>query len=542
MPGLTQAARQGSVGLVNALGSGIVEQPGLMPFLPGLCRQMLGEELRLSSVDTWWCGQPVERTHVCNRLEDMVVKPAFPPEPGEPVFGPYLDDSQRQDLLKSISERPESHVGQELIRLSTAPTWSEHGLEPRSIMLRMLLCWTPSGWTVMPGGMVRVAPDRRERVVSMQRGGGAKDVWVVGAPGPGETRRDRPKARQVAIRRESTNITSRAAENLYWFGRYLERALGLTRRVRGALRNVDQRLFPLATGAESDVVHGLLGSGVFRMGEADDMSLRELMSRAGAMFSDTEHPNGLANVFNRLRQSADGLRYMMSGDSWLAVTRVQDAMESARQAAASGLLLADRVDDVVYALQALSGSLQDTMPRGHGWRFHEVGRRLELSLQMVDLLAATLLQPEARSPVVLSTVLDITDCSAAYHERYRDDTDLATVLDLLISDERHPRSLAYQLERLTEYITHLSELRETLPGEDRHVAIRTLAAVQLADAHELAVEDGDGTRPRLEQLLEILQGHLPRLDGAVSSRYFTHVEGRGRQRAIGHSEIIEGVT
>ncbi|WP_417514078.1 circularly permuted type 2 ATP-grasp protein [Minwuia sp.] len=540
VPGLTQVARRGNVSIVNALGSGIVEQPALTPFLPGLARQMMDEELALPSVATWWCGQSAERQHVIDQLERLVVKPAFPPDPGEPVFGGQIDTKRRESLLRAIAERPESHVGQELMRLSTSPTWSNHGLEPRAVMLRMLLCWTPDGWTVMPGGMVRVAPERRGRVVSMQRGGGAKDVWIPGASGPAETPRKRPAA-SVPIRRNSTNLSSRAAESLYWFGRYLERATGMSRRIRGAIRNVDERLFPVATGDEKGVIHGVLGSGIFRLPEADTLSIEELVQHAGQVYLDPDNPSSLVNVADQMRSAADNLRYMMSGDTWLATTRVQDSIQAARRVAGRPGVLGDRIDDIVYALQSLNGSIQDTMPIGHGWRFHDLGRRLEMALQMIDLLAGTLLRPEAASPLILTTVLDIADCTATYRERYRDVTDMGAVLDLLICDDGHPRSVAHQLQQITRHVEQLSELRGPLPGEDRHVAIRTYAAVQLADARDLADRDEDGSRPRLEQLLEILLGHLPQLNDAVTSRYFSHVSGRGRQLGIGLNDTIEGI-
>jgi uncharacterized alpha-E superfamily protein len=535
--------RKGRVAVVNALGSGVVEQPGLMPFLPGLCRRLLGEELQLAATDTWWCGQPVEREHVLENLGRLVVKPAFPAEVGEPVFAAAGGAEAEEALRRAIADRPQSHVGQEMVRLSTAPTWSQHGLEPRAIMLRMLLCWTPGGWTVMPGGMVRVAPTPRDPVVSMQRGGGAKDVWVLRETESGESDRQIRRAeRTVAIRRDRTNLPSSAAESLYWLGRYLERAASLSRRVRGAVRNVDERIVQVATGDEAVALRNLLGSGIFRVTGGKKAPAPEMLVRhAGRIFLDTDEGVGLRDIVGRLKNAADTVRVLMSADSWLGVTRVEETLEAARRASARPALLADRIDDIVYALQALNGSMHDSMPRGHAWRFYDLGRRLEMALQLLDLLADTLVQPQGGSRVVLQSVLDINDSGATYRDRYRDQFDLAAVLDLMVCDQSHPRSLAHHLDRVTQHVEELSELRGPLPGEDRHIAIRTFAAVQLADAMELAQTEADGTRPRLEQLVELLQGHLPEINEALARRYFTHVDGRGRQFAIGAGTIVEGV-
>jgi uncharacterized circularly permuted ATP-grasp superfamily protein/uncharacterized alpha-E superfamily protein len=537
--GLTHAAREGAVAVVNALGSGVVESPGLMPFMPGLCRSLLDEELRLPSVATWWCGQTQERAHVRESLDSLVVKPAFPSDPGEPVFGARADAARLAALETAIGERPERFIGQEYVRLSTAPTWSDHGLEPRAIMLRMLLCWTPEGWTVMPGGMVRVAPDRHDPVVSMQRGGGAKDVWVLGQVGP-EGGESEPAERPPEIRRGRGNLPSRTADGMYWFGRYLERATAIARRFRGAVNSVDERLLPLATGEEAEVVRGLLGSGVFSAPETEKATPARLLDHASGLLFDPDHQGGLLHALTRLRDSAETVRHVMSNDTWLAVTRVHEALGATRRAPRRPTLLGERMDDVVYALQAANGSTNETMDRGHAWRFYDLGRRLETGLQMLELFSATVLQPSGGSRLMLETLLEVCDCVTTYRGRYRDRPEFTTVLDLLISDLDNPRSLGHQLRRITGHVEALAELRGPLVGDDERLAVSAFAAVRTADAAQLALLE-DGERPLLGRFVEFLQSHLWEMNDAVVVRYFSHVEGRGRQLSIGLAAGIEDV-
>ena len=178
--GLVEAVRAGSVTVANALGSGLIETSAFMPFFPGLCRQLLGEGLKLPTAATWWCGQPKALRYVLDNLDFLVVKPAFPSKGMEPVFGGKLGAEERSRLISRINESPHEFAGQELLNLSTVPVWSEErGLTPRRVVLRVYLAAEGESWVVIPGGLARVSSSIDTPVVSMQRGGGSKDTWVL---------------------------------------------------------------------------------------------------------------------------------------------------------------------------------------------------------------------------------------------------------------------------------------------------------------------------------------------------------------------------
>src|ERR1700676_5279962 len=232
--GLVEAVRAGSVTVANALGSGLIETSAFMPFLPGLCRRMLGEGLKLPTVATWWCGQPKALRYVLDNLDCLVVKPAFPSKGMEPVFGGKLSAEERSRLVERINESPHEFAGQELLNLSTVPVWSEErGLTPRRVVLRVYMAASGDSWVVMPGGLARVSSSLGTPVVSMQRGGGSKDTWVL-SDGPVDTstlqrRRDLP----VDLNRgETIDLPSRAADHMFWLGRYAERSEHLARILR----------------------------------------------------------------------------------------------------------------------------------------------------------------------------------------------------------------------------------------------------------------------------------------------------------------------
>lgn len=542
VPGLTAAVRQGRVSIVNTLGSGVVESPGMMPFLPGLCQRLLGQELKMPSVATWWCGQASEREQVLAQLDRMVVKPAFPSETGEPAFGRAITPAARAAIADRIRVRPDRHIGQEHIGLSTAPTWSSHGLEPRSVMLRIMLCRNGSGgWSVLPGGMVRVAPDRRGRVVSMQQGGGAKDVWVLGhvrAPDALAASDRRPAMPE--IRRAGGNLPSRTADSLFWLGRHHQRAEAQALRLRGAIACIDERLLAVATTDETAVLQDLLANHLPRKGAARDA--RGMLQQASYAAFQPGSGISLHDNIQQLHRNADSVRERLSQDSWLAVDRVKTALHAAeRVAGRPGMrqdLLLPRLDDIIYALRALGGALNDTMNRGYGWRFHDLGSSLERAQQTVELFAATMLRQGGDDALVLNALLDISDCAVTYRGRYLAEPELVPVLDLLVADLENPRSLAHQLQRLQEHVEVLSRLRGPLLGEDQRLAIAAFSAVRTADIMHLATSHPDGGWPMLERLMEYLQSHLFDLGAAVAQRYFSHVSGRGAQMAIGGVEAV----
>ncbi|MFO0928455.1 MAG: circularly permuted type 2 ATP-grasp protein [Gemmataceae bacterium] len=235
VPGLVQAVRTGTVAVANALGSGLLETPALLAFLPALCRRLLNEELRLPSVATWWCGQPRECEYVITHLDELVVKPALSGLRMEPVFGNRLSREARAELIDRIRARPRAFIGQQRIDLATSPVLAGERGEPRAVVMRAYLAARGDSFAVMPGGLTRVSASADSMVVSMQRGGGSKDTWVLAAGPVSPFSLLRPDSLPVELNRGGNDLPSRMADNLYWLGRYAERAEGLTRLLRDVL-------------------------------------------------------------------------------------------------------------------------------------------------------------------------------------------------------------------------------------------------------------------------------------------------------------------
>jgi uncharacterized circularly permuted ATP-grasp superfamily protein/uncharacterized alpha-E superfamily protein len=521
--GLVQATRSGTVTVANALGSGLVESAAPASFLPGLCRHVLGEELKMPGVATWWCGEEAAFSYVVEHLSDLVIKPVFPSPGVHPIFGEQLSQAERTALLEKMRAAPARYVAQERVALSTVPVWEEGGLEARHLVLRVYAVATGGTYAVMPGGLTRITSSLKDFVASMQAGGGSKDTWVV-ADGPAsQLTLLRSPTERLDISRATFDLPSRVADNLFWLGRYVERVEPVVRVVRAILPRLFQESNPAAAAAVDAGMRILTGLGYIRReaippGNRFDSLEPELLS----LIYDAEAPNSFPAIIHQMRRVAWILRDRISADAWRVLNQLDQQLSSPpppeplRVSSAQALL-----DQTIGTLSAFSGLVMESMTRGDGWRFLDIGRRMERALQMVGLIRHGLGFDCAADSGQLEVLLEIGDSSMTYRSRYLTSLQADLVLDLLLLDEANPRSVAYQLARLREHIEELPGSRSLIrrPAEAR-LALSLLTGVQLAEARDFMCENSEGRRANLESLLARLTGELWKLSETLTGEYF----------------------
>jgi uncharacterized circularly permuted ATP-grasp superfamily protein/uncharacterized alpha-E superfamily protein len=544
VPGLVQVVRAGNVALANALGTGILEAPGFLPFLPALCRRLLGEELLLPSVATWWCGDEPACGHVLANLHDLVIKPAHAGSRFEPVFGGELTNEGREELRDRIRQRPDDYIAQERLTLSTAPALVGERLEPRRVVLRSYLAATDQSFVMMPGGLTRFSASAGTMVVSMQRGGGSKDTWALSERPVAPVSLLPAAGAPVRLNRGGSDLPSRVADNLFWLGRYAERAEGLTRLLRGVLA----RLTETSGLAESTEIHVLLravtmmsGSPPGFVGEGADARFAAPEAELLAVVYDLNRSGSVAAVLAALSRLAGTVRDRISRDMWrvvsdLAELRVAHAFDihsgtrgalfhegNGRSPTLSEAL--DQLDRTVLTLAAFSGLSTDSVTRGDGWRFLDLGRRLERALHTVSLLRNTLVFVISPEGPLLELLLEIADCSMTYRRRYQGSLQAAAVLDLLLADESNPRSLAFQLAAVTDHVEHLPRDDDgAARSVEQRLMLGALTSVRLADADRLAESDSQNCRMGLENLLNEVARGLPAVSDAITQTYLSHLQ------------------
>jgi uncharacterized circularly permuted ATP-grasp superfamily protein/uncharacterized alpha-E superfamily protein len=519
--GLVDAIVAGNVKVANALGSGLIETAAIMPFLPGLCQQLLGEKLRVPSVATWWCGQTSALDWVLDHLDSVVVKPAFPSRGMEPVFGAELPQAEKGSFARQLRARPHEYVAQEQVALSTAPVWDKGILTSRSVVLRTYALNTGSGWIVIPGGLVRVA-ESEGTVVSMQRGGHSKDAWVLW-DGPVDTfSMLRPRNEPVELRRISRVVPSSVADNAFWLGRYVERAENVARILRAMIprvRRAEEGEFACLLR-----LHGCLESRHSKLPKAKHKrpTSMELEQEITSLLTDAKRPDSLICTLAEISRIGGTIRERLSSDMIYLLGQLRDSTQMGN--GTRFLEFPAMLTDCLELLSAFSGMERENINRGLGWLFMTIGRRLERAIYLTRQLREITLPLTDQDWCLLECVLEVADSSMTYRTRYYTTLQPLAVLDVLMADETNPRSLDFQL-------SHLADLYQKLP---RHLPVdlkamrAALALLRSFDLRKLKyplpgdVANGSDGLSRLAKFLRELGGLLPSWSNNLSSRYFSH--------------------
>jgi uncharacterized circularly permuted ATP-grasp superfamily protein/uncharacterized alpha-E superfamily protein len=523
VPGLVDAVVAGNVQVANALGSGVIETAAIMPFLPGLSRLLTGENLKLPSVATWWCGQSYAFDWVINHLDSVVLKPAFPSRGMEPVFAAKLEPAEKRKLTEQMRAFPHEYVAQEQIALSNAPVWGNGHLYSRSAVLRAYVVNTGHGWTAIPGGLVRVA-EAEGSVVSMQRGGHSKDAWVLWDSPVDTFSLLHPRNQPVALRRGSPDVPSSVADRVFWLGRYVERAENTARVARSMISRVRQ-----AEPAEFACLvrlHGCLRSRHSKLPKAKKRRAtplefeRELIS----VISDSKRTDSLAFILSEISRVGNSVRERLSTDMMILIGQLRTSLETERDTQIPEYPAALTL--CLELLSAFSGMERENINRGLGWLFMSIGRRLERAIYLTRMLRQITLPLREQDWPLLECLLEVGDSTMTYRTRYYTTLQPMAVLDVLMADESNPRALDFQL-------SHLVDLYQKLPrhmADDLEAMRDALAMLRSFDLRTLSyslpgapskARNSEGL-VRLENFLGSLERLLPSWSDNLSSRYFSH--------------------
>ncbi len=536
-PGLMQAARFGNLALANAAGSGYLEAPALMPFWPRICQFLLSEDLKLPCSPTMWCGRPDDLRQVERELDNLLIRPAFIHQNLPPVDTSRMAQVQRQQLWQEILAHPHRFVAKRPDSRSTAPTWNGRELAPARLVLRTFGIASGDSYQIMPGGLCRVADPESSWGESASSGQSSKDVWVL-SDGPVQSVTLLPRSTTaVELRRSINDLPSRVADNLFWLGRNAERAEAVVRMLRSCVVRLTSDLEPtgiadLVTliGSLPAVKQSLVaakGNGKIVAVESDsdvNPAIAKLREQVFEGIFNPQRRGSLAQHLHCFRDTATSVRDRLSVDSWRIVNqlRLEDALPPTPANARMGdvLLL---LNQVLNLLAAFMGLGTESMTRSPGWRFLDIGRRIERALKILHLVRSSLVEAVEPISSLLEAVLEIADCSMTYRHRYLASLQLAPLLDLVLVDETNPRAVGYQLNALSEHVAELpsdSGLSPRTPEQRTMLAAQS--ALRLTDVEALCEIDASGKRMALDRFIDGLETQLLRLAEDLTHHYLTH--------------------
>ncbi|MDP0491193.1 MAG: circularly permuted type 2 ATP-grasp protein [Verrucomicrobiota bacterium JB023] len=535
--GLMQAIRAGTVTVVNPPGCGIAESPALLPYLPAIANRLLGQDLSLPSIETVWGGQSDKFDALLSSTlgkEPAFLKNSFG-QRTPPLSTVDLDASGIEELKTRIERDPAAYTLQRQMEFSTAPVWNQgKPLEPRPVALRLFLFHDGNDFRIMPGGLVRCAPSPDGLPgLSLTNDSGSKDLWILGDEEDNQQVVSNLPERET-VRRSAGTLSSRAADNLYWIGRYAERTEFATRIILEIANRLSAEHDQTSIRSLEPLLNALKNSS-FVPPEADPFldahpraAIRKLL--LPAFFSETadareEHLDSIPQNLVRLRDLSSLSSDRLSGETWLIIQQLHELGHYSPSRNLGNLR--PILQKALTYHSAFNGLCRENLTRNMGWIFLNLGRKLERAAGLLNLVCEILALPPARrsSSNVLDTALAVNDVTLTYRFRYQGAPQILPVLDLILHDPSNPRSLAYQLSEIERDLSTLAtDNAEDLPTSLHRFVMRSLHYL------ETEVLDAQSDEDEIEQLdsltayLTNLRDRLPDFTEQLGWQFFTHAE------------------
>ncbi len=543
VPGLLQAVRAGNVLIANAPGSTFLESPALLGFLPSLSQHLLGENLKLASLPTWWCGERYAMDTALPRLADSAIKPTYPASSHaggfQSVLGRDLSERQLREWAGRIALHGDEYTVQAYLPLSQTPTWQpgetadEGRIVPRSAMLRVFaLCDGRQSWQILPGGLARVA-HARAQIAAMQRGGSSADVWVMTGTAIDRTTLLPPALTVSTVVQRKRLVTSRAAENLYWLGRYAERAentIALARLTLESLNGEDQTSTRLQDWLDQMARNNaLVLTDVPSVAQSRRVFERSLIASLGS----DDMASSVGHNLRCIRQVGYAVRERLSHEHWQLIERAQHELTRAfaRRSNPAELSTLDALDllrSLGRHMAGITGAQTDRMTRDDGWRLLSIGRHVERLSFLSASLSCGVETGALTDDAGFEAMVALFDSSISFHAQFQQSREMLALVDLLVLNQENPRSLAWVARTLRGRLTRLAgsesdrhspmSLQVPDPGDWNLSDLCTTAHLP-SDADSA---DTQLTWPSLQLVLDQCTQAAHAVSESISASYFTH--------------------
>ncbi len=539
VPGLLQAVRAGNVLMANAPGSAFLESPALMGFLPALARHVLQQDLLLPALPSWWCGEESAMQETLPSLHERTIKPTYPHSSIHPGFdtvqGHALPQPALQQLAQRMRQQGDSYTVQAYVPLSQMPSWQGNSagqqsqIVARSNVLRVfavsdgLDVHGKPRWRVLPGGLARLAGEEAD-FTSMQRGGSSADVWALTNEEVDATTLLPQSQTPDLLRQRKRLVTSRAAENLFWLGRYTERTENSARLARLTLECLcgeAQTSVPLMQWlSQMAVANTLVLPSVPNAIESRRTFEQALIDNLNC------NRNATSVGFNlrALKNTAAHVRERLSQEHWNMIVRTEEELSArCNQISVQGEFAANEALRTLKllndSLAAITGAQTDRMTRDDGWRLLSIGRHVERLGFLSNALKSGFMHGGLNSPGSFDAMLALFDSTITFRAHFQQSRDVAALIDLLVLDSDNPRSFVWVLDKLQGRLDKLTSQENCAPSrlgtlvpDFKNWTLPTLCESM----------DASTPPPRLIELLHNLGQTAFQLSDELSATYFTH--------------------
>ena len=525
--GLVNVVRKDNLSMINPIGVGILENIGLNPFMKNIAKFLLDEELILPQIATWWCGQEKELDFVLKNIRNLIIKRIDRTDNIEIHFAQKLNDSDLNNLIEKIKEDPHYYVGQEIIDFSTTPSFTKGKIEPRNTVIRSFAYLHENEYHIMPGGLIRVSPTKDSLVVSNQKGGTSKDLWILGEDENFIGNNIFKNRSFIDSRLE--NISTKRAENLFWLGRYLTRAIITARMVRFNLKNMLN--LTRYDNTNSKKTNNILNIALTHLtmtypGFLDGKSvlqLREIIS----IIRDKNRVGTLSFTLSMLSNSNTNVKNLLTMEAWRIYEKLQKEWSSySKREIYSNKEHINELDKLLIYLMAYKELIDESIFKEQGLILYDIGSKIEISQLLISKLRSllTIKLDKLIEYDILDSMLNSYESYNSYRAYYKSSLALENVLDFLIFNTKYPKSLIYIINQL------LADLRE-LPknGNTSHLSnfeepvFKVFSMITLTTTKKLLeTNEDDYVYKNLDEFLSNLSDLLTKTSEELTKTYFSH--------------------
>ncbi len=525
--GLVNVVRKDNLSMINPIGVGILENIGLNPFMKNIAKYLLDEELILPQIATWWCGQKKELNFVLQNIKNLIIKKIDKTDNIEIYFGNKLNDKQLNDLIKEIKKNPTYYVGQEIIDFSTTPCFSKDKIEPRNTVIRAFSYLDENEYQVMPGGLIRVSPSKDSLVVSNQKGGTSKDLWILGKDENLTTNSIFKNRTFIDSRLE--NISTKRAENLFWMGRYLTRAITTARMIRFNLKNMlnINRYDDKNSNNTSNILNiALTHLTMSYPGFLDEKAIsatNEIIS----LIKDKTRAGTLSFTISLLSNLNASVKNLLTIEAWRIYERMQKEWNiyNKREVLTNKDHI-NELDKLLIYLMAYKELIDESIFKEQGLILYDIGCKIEISQLLISKLRSllTVKLDKLLEYDILDSILNSYESYNSYRAYYKSSLDLENVLDFLIFNTKYPKSLIYLINELLENLKELPKnINNSHLSSFEEPVFKVFSMITLNNTQKLleSTED-DFIYKELDNFLSIICDLLTKTSEELTKTYFSH--------------------
>ena len=531
--GLVESVRENNLSLLNPIGSAILENVGLNPFMEKICEYFLGEKLLLPQIATWWCGQKKELEFVLENLEKLIIKKIDRTENIQVYFGKKMSQKEKELLRSLLVQSPHQYIAQEEVVFSTIPHYIDGKIEPRNAVVRTFCLKSEDGYSVMNGGLVRVSTEKDSLIVSSQKGGKSKDLWVLGSQDDNIQIANLFKYAQY-IETSIDKISTPKAENLFWLGRYLARCITTTRLIIHVVKKITNFYrYEVVTSKESQVIlqNALTHMTMTYPGFLDSNNQKNLeifpMHEIISVIKDSNRIGSLTFTLSMLSNANMNLKDLLAFESSKLFEKMhKEWSEFIDRKYDSTLSVADKLDDLLIYLMAYKELVKESIFKEQGLFIYKIGYKIELALLLISKSRSMLCLKLDRfiGHDVLEGILNSLESFNAYRAFYRSSLNLENVVDFLILNPQFPKSLIYITTQLIQEFKLLPKAKESLSSYEKPIveAQKLLESASLESL--MQITEDEGIYVKLDTLLVSMANLYMECSNEFSNTYFSHYD------------------